>query len=242
VAQAQEAGQDPRVGEAKAACVAGDVQKGVRLLAELYMASSDPIWIFDQARCYHQNAQPILALSRFKEFLRKSQGALDEDIRDAKRYIAEIEAEQQRQQPATGGVTAATATTPIVSTQSQAAPPQPGRGLHYAGVGVAIFGGAGVATGVVFSLLVSQVKSNVENQTKNDVVPASAVSGKLAEGSRYEALQWISYGVGAAAAVTGSVLYWMGAKSSAGERHVSSTCVFPVVMANGGGAGLHMAF
>ena len=59
VAQGQEAGQDPRVSEAKAACVAGDVQKGVRLLADLYMASSDPIWIFNQGRCYHQNARPV---------------------------------------------------------------------------------------------------------------------------------------------------------------------------------------
>ena len=57
VAQAQETGQDPRVGEAKTACVAGDVPKGVRLLAELYTASGDPIWIFNQGRCYQQNDQ-----------------------------------------------------------------------------------------------------------------------------------------------------------------------------------------
>jgi hypothetical protein len=242
VAQGQEAGQDPRVSEAKAACVAGDVQKGVRLLADLYMASSDPIWIFNQGRCYHQNAQPVLAWSRFKEFLRKGQGALDEDIRDAKKYIAEIEAEQQREQPAIGGTATATTATPIVSTRSQSTPPAPGRGLRYTGIVAGIFGGAALATGVVFSLLVKQTKSDVENQTKNDVVAASAVSGKLADGRRYETLQWISYGVGAAAVITGSVLYWMGTESATAEPQVSSTYVFPVFMANGGGAGLHMTF
>jgi hypothetical protein len=242
VAQAQEAGQDPRVGEAKAACVAGDVQKGVRLLAELYMASSDPIWIFNQGRCYHQNAQPVLALSRFREFLRKGQGALDEDIRDAKKYIAEIEAEQQREQPTTGSSAVATTTPPIVSRQSQAIPPEPGRGLRYAGIGIGIFGGVCLATGVVFSLLVKQTSNDVENQTKTDVVVASAVSGKLSDGRRYETLQWISYGVGAAAIAAGSVLYWIGTTSTPTEPRLTSAYVFPVFMANGAGAGLHMAF
>jgi len=95
LAQAQEAAADPRIGQAKEACIAGDFQKGVRLLAELYTASEDPVWIFNQARCYQQNAQSSLALSRFKEFLRKSKGGPeDKDIReDAKKYIAEIEAE-----------------------------------------------------------------------------------------------------------------------------------------------------
>jgi hypothetical protein len=242
VARAQEAGQDPRVGEAKAACVAGDVQTGVRLLAELYLASNDPIWIFNQGRCYHQNAQPALALSRFKEFLRKSQGALAEDIRDAQKYIAEIEADQQREQPATAATSTATTTAPVAVVQTQTVPPEPGRGLRQTGIGVGIFGGAALATGIVFTLLVKQTASDVENQTKNDVVPASVVSGKLADGRRYETLQWVSYGVGAAAVVAGSVLYWMGARSTSAEPRVSSTCLFPVLMANGAGAGLHMAF
>jgi len=245
-AQAQEAAQDPRVVEAKAACVAGDVQKGVRLLADLYMASGDPIWIFNQGRCYHQNAQPTLALSRFREFLRKSQGGLEEDIRDAQKYIAEIESEQQRDKQIAGRAAAATTTTPNASMPSpvpQSQPgPEPGRGLRYAGIGFAVLGGAALATGVVFSLLVKEASSDVESQTKNDLVPSSAISGKLSEGRRYETLQWISYGVGAAAVAAGSVLYWLGRPSTSFETQVSSTRVFPVFTANGAGAALHMAF
>lgn len=94
IAQAQEGPLDPRIGEARTACIAGDYPKGVRLLAELYTATDDPIWIFNQGRCYQQNAEPALALSRFKEFLRKSKaGPDDEDVRDARKYIAELEAE-----------------------------------------------------------------------------------------------------------------------------------------------------
>jgi hypothetical protein len=88
VAQAQESGVDPRVGDAKTACAAGDVQKGVRLLAELYTATNDPIWIFNQGRCYHQNSQLPQALARFKEFLRKSKGTPDEDVKDAQNWAA----------------------------------------------------------------------------------------------------------------------------------------------------------
>jgi hypothetical protein len=102
LAQAQEEAVDPRIGQAKEACIAGDFHKGVRLLAELYTASEDPVWIFNQGRCYQQNAQPSLAVSRFREFLRKSKGGPeDKDIReDAKKYIAEIEAEGHGAAPA----------------------------------------------------------------------------------------------------------------------------------------------
>jgi hypothetical protein len=86
--------------------MAGEVQKGVRLLAELYTASEDPIWIFNQGRCYQQNAQPSLALSRFKEFLRQSKaGPDDEDIRDAHKHIAEIQEDMQRGTGASGAAT-----------------------------------------------------------------------------------------------------------------------------------------
>jgi hypothetical protein len=240
VAEAQESGQDPRVAEAKTACGAGDFQKGVRLLAELYTASDDPIWIFNQGRCYHQNAQPALALSRFKEFLRKSKGAPDEDVRDAQTYITEIETELQRERAASAGASSATGATTTVSTQTRATEPDPGRGWRYAGLGAGVLGGAALVTGVVFSVLVRKTETEVENQTKNGVVDWSSINGKLADGRRYETLQWVFYGVGAAAAVAGSALYWMG--STRAEPRSSSTRVSPLFMADGAGASLDMTF
>ena len=240
IARAQEAVQDPRVGDAKTACVAGDVQKGIRLLAELYTASNDPIWIFNQGRCYHQNVQLTQALARFKEFLRKSKGAPDEDIRDARNYITEIEAELHRQEQADRERSEATGDKLTVSGPNQPKPPEPGQGLRYTGVGVGILGGASLAAGVVFSVLVRQTQKSVENQTANDIVDGTAIKGKNDEGQRYETLQWISYGVGAAAVATGSVLYWLGTRS--GNPQVAGTCVSPLFLANGAGASVHMAF
>jgi len=101
--KAQEPVVDPRIDESRTACMAGEVQKGIRLLAELYTASEDPIWIFNQGRCYQQNAQPTLALSRFQEFLRQSKGGPeDEDVRDAQKHIAQIESELQRERSSSG--------------------------------------------------------------------------------------------------------------------------------------------
>ena len=122
--EAQEPAVDPRVDEAQTACMAGEVQKGIRLLAELYTASEDPIWIFNQARCYHQNAQLTLALSRFKEFLRKTNGGPgDADVRDAQKYIAEIETELQRDRAASGTTTATAEATTVPTPASVTAPP-----------------------------------------------------------------------------------------------------------------------
>jgi hypothetical protein len=244
VAQAQESGQDPRVGEAKTACVGGDLQKGIRLLAELYTASGDPIWLFNQGRCFQQNDQLTQALSRFKEFLRKSEGAPGEDVADARKYIAELEAELQKAQPASKSPAAPSAEPSVaVSTTAGPAAPEtrPGRGLRYTGLGTIIAGGAFLATGAVFSVLVNKSNKDIESQTNQGTgVDWSAVSGKYSDGSRYETLQWVFYGVGAAATIAGSVLYWMGMTPA--EPRVSAAHVFPVFVANGAGAGLHMAF
>jgi hypothetical protein len=244
VVQAQEAGQDPRVGEAKTACVGGDLQKGIRLLAELYTASGDPIWLFNQGRCFQQNDQLPQALSRFKEFLRKSQGAPGEDVADARKYIAELDAELQKAQPASKSPSTPSVE-PSVAVSTTAGPvapeTRPGRGLRYAGLGSIIAGGVFLATGVVFSVMVNKTSKDIESQTNQvNGVDWSAVSGKYSDGSRYKTWQWVFYGVGAAAALAGSALYWMGTTST--EPRVSATHVFPVVVANGAGAGLHMAF
>jgi hypothetical protein len=241
-ARAQESGVDPRVGEAKTACSAGDFQKGVQLLAELYTATNDPIWVFNQGRCYHQNSQLPQAMTRFKEFLRKSKGGPDEDVQDAQNYIKEIETELQKERsvPVTTPIAAGATTT--VSTQVNVTPPEPkpGRGLHYAGLGIGIFGVAALATGAVFSLLVQQTQKDVENQTGSGVVYSSSISGRMSDGASYETLQWISYGVGAAAAIAGGLLYWAGTSSDAPRP--SSASVSPLFMTNGAGASLHMAF
>jgi hypothetical protein len=242
VVQAQETRQDPRVATAKTACAAGDVQQGVRLLAEIYTATNDPIWIFNQGRCYHQNSQFSQALARFKEFLRKSSNGPAEDIKDAQSYIQEIEAELHKNdakpEAPSGGVGGAT--TISQNKPGNAPSPQEGRGLRYTGIGCMVLGGVALASGIAFTLLKQKAESDVENQTKSSTVRYSDVSGKFSDGKLYANLQWVGYGVGTGALLAGGILYYIGATRAAAPA--STTAIAPLFVAHGMGASFNQAF
>jgi hypothetical protein len=234
---AEDTRQDPRVANAKTACAAGDVQQAVRLLAELYTATNDPIWIFNQGRCYHQNNQLQNAHARFKEFLRKSGNGPAEDVKDAQNYIQEIEADLHKNdaKPETG--TAAT----VGKTPTDGTPDtSQGRGLRYTGIGCGILGGAALVSGVIFSVLVNKANQDITNQKKSDSVSVSTLNADLAHGPTYETLQWVSYGVGAAALLTGTVLYYVGASQA--SPAASTATVAPLVLRSGAGAAVYLSF
>lgn len=51
---------------AKKACLVGDVEKGVSILADLYVDTNDPAYIWNQGRCFEQNGKHDQAVLRFK--------------------------------------------------------------------------------------------------------------------------------------------------------------------------------
>jgi hypothetical protein len=239
VAKADETGQDPRVAAAKTACAAGDYQQSVRLLAELYTATNDPIWIFNQGRCYHQNNQFPQAIARFKEFLRKNVGGPAEDSRDAQSYINEIEAEMHKADEKLGEKKAEPKMEQPggLVTASMPAPSGEGRGLRYAGIGGFALAGVALVSGVIFTLLKQKAESDVESQTKG-TVPYSQISGRMSDGETYATLQWVGYGVGAGALVAGGILYYLGssrAASAATPVASPATALAPFWVADGGG-------
>ena len=48
---------DARERKARVECAAGNYQEGVRILAELWVATNDATFIYNQGRCYEQNGQ-----------------------------------------------------------------------------------------------------------------------------------------------------------------------------------------
>ncbi len=214
---------DPRVGAAKTACGAGEVSLGVRLLAELYTDTNDPIWIFNQGRCYQQNGQVEPGIQRFREYLRKTGGTSDASVQatrdEVTHYIRELEQEQRT-----------------------ARPPGPydraGEGWRTAGIAVTAAGGAAIVGGVVFSLLThASANRRSEILMGEGLVPEQETRELTRldrEGQRYEVLQWVGYGVGAAALATGAALYWKG--------HTAATEVglTPTFFPGGAGALLSM--
>jgi hypothetical protein len=78
-------------------CSAGNYTEGVRLLAELWVASSDTTYIYNQGRCYEQNGQNEQAVSRFREYLRKTKKLPAVDSAEINRRIAELERQASKQ-------------------------------------------------------------------------------------------------------------------------------------------------
>jgi hypothetical protein len=115
-AAAQAPSTAERMKEVKKACAAGDVDRGVRLLADIYAETNDATAIYNQARCYQQNAEPERAAARFREYLRKATDLSPADRAEVEGFIREADAEaaikaqraaQRAAQPAPAPVPAA---------------------------------------------------------------------------------------------------------------------------------------
>lgn len=77
---------------AKRACLAGDYVTGVRILADLFVDSNDPTYLFNQGRCYEQNVRYEEAIGRFNEYLRKTPSLTAAERTDTEAHIAACEA------------------------------------------------------------------------------------------------------------------------------------------------------
>ena len=77
--------------KARVECAAGDYAEGVRLLAELWVATGDATFLYNQGRCYEQSGQNDLAVSRFREYLRKAPALPAEDVEAVNRRIDELQ-------------------------------------------------------------------------------------------------------------------------------------------------------
>jgi len=77
--------------KARVECAAGNYAEGVRLLAELWVATKDANFIYNQARCYEQNGQNDRAVTRFREYLRKATDLPAVEVEAVNRRIDELQ-------------------------------------------------------------------------------------------------------------------------------------------------------
>ncbi len=225
---------------ARKACLTGDVAKGVEILADLYLASRDPIYIFNQGRCFEQNRRYEDAIARFREYLIKAERPSSDEKADAERHIAACQSylgEGREAGPAT--TTQAPGPEPSVGPPEQAPPPPAlvvplpapappaGAGLRTAGIVTASVGGAALIAGVVLNLKVNSMTSDLEQ-------PYNYSRGTDSTRKDYKTLGWIGYSVGAAGVLTGAVLYYLGRR----KAHDRSPAVgwLPTVSPAGAGA------
>ncbi|MBN2575254.1 MAG: hypothetical protein JXP73_11885 [Deltaproteobacteria bacterium] len=218
-ARAQAEGREATERAARKACIAGDYAKGVDLLADLFVDTKDPTYIFNQARCYQQNARHAEAVNRFREYLRKAADIGQAERAETERYIAECEAllakersggEGQSSGPPAESSTASAAADrrPDAEVRTGASPsperaPRPGGGLRIAGIAAALVGVAGLGTGLGCQLKANQLAGELgKNNTYSRATQSSY--------DNYVTLGWIGYGVGAAGLASGALLYYFG--------------------------------
>jgi tetratricopeptide (TPR) repeat protein len=82
---------DAKERAAKTACLAGDYVKGGAILSELYVSTNDPVFIYNQGRCFEQNHRYEDAISRFREYLRVARQISRTDKADAQKHIADCQ-------------------------------------------------------------------------------------------------------------------------------------------------------
>jgi hypothetical protein len=110
---------------AKKACLSGDAAKGVAILADLYVRTEDPVFIFNQGRCFEQNGRYEEAIVRFREFLQKNQDKGNSSDQSAEKHIASCQAilDSQRQRDKPSVAPAATPAQPSAPAAAAAATP-----------------------------------------------------------------------------------------------------------------------
>jgi hypothetical protein len=226
---------------ARKACLTGDYNGGIAILADLFIEEGDPIYVFNQGRCLEQNSRYKDAIARFEEFLRVGETA-KLDTRDraaAKSHIEECKVKladeekalaltpqplpqplPQPMPPPAAGPDATTETT--LRPKVEPEPTKDGKGLLIGGIVIGGMGVAATVAGIVFNLKANSMADEMENTV--DAYRDSKSSSQ----KTYGTLAWVGYGVGAACIATGTVLIAIGA-SRGGSSKDTGVALVPAV-------------
>ena len=268
LAQPKPASRELREAEARRACAAGQVEKGIEVLAELLVEIGHPNYVYNQARCYQQNGRAEEAINRFREYLRAAPSISASERQRVEGFVAELEAELARR----GSTSAAGArpaetraqTEPPVDAAPRVRQPPPERdkteakvtqttptagaersqlmrrsAMILGGVGLVAIAGGAFSSLKVHTLVQEQNDRLAEAHAKGGTVPPEIFRENKDAGERYATLQWVGYGVGAAALV-GAVVCWV----LGGEESASGTTalLLPDLSPNRAGGVLRVSF
>jgi hypothetical protein len=134
--------------------------------------------------------------------------------------------------PEAGAAANPSASAATVTVEAAPSPSTGSRRLRIAGIVTGAVGVLGLGTGVALSVRTHSLSDSVSNAQRFN--PADARAGKLAAD-----LQWVGYGVGAAAMLTGTFLYWKGRPH---ETSAPSVSLLPMVGPSGAGLATAGAF
>jgi tetratricopeptide (TPR) repeat protein len=223
---------DKREREARADFAAGRYQKAVDTFAQLFADTGDPLYLRNIGRCYQKMKRAQEAIDSFQEYLLKAKNLSKPERQEIEGYVKEMQAlkASEAPPPAPPVVTppppvtpppAAVATPPAppppiepLAPMPPSAPPSTSDGhvWRIAGIATAAGGVALIAAGIGFGAAAQSAADDVGKKYNSSTDSA---------GKRDATLQWVGYGVGAAALAAGTLLYLHGRQPE--SEHASAT-------------------
>jgi hypothetical protein len=179
----------------------------------------------------------------------------EDERREDERRIEEIRRKKEAEDAGVGGPGPTLPDTPVVGPvpvgppqppvemvvlqpQATAETARPGSGLRTAGIVVGATGVAAVGAGIVLGL----ASASIRDQITSDAAKGSYDRAKDDRGRLYSRLQWVGYGVGAAAISSGVVLYYLGYRAGAAAQPGVAFQVVPTVSPDEAGMALQGRF
>jgi tetratricopeptide (TPR) repeat protein len=248
---------------AKKACLTGNADAGVALLADIYVDTNNANNIFNQGRCLEQVGRCEDAIIRFREYLRKTKDAGTVSDGRAERHIADCEEILKKAKAGEGpspsadtskpgrGSAASTALATATEVQDQNSA-GPGVGASRVEIGVQASlpettPGRGLRIGgvVTFAVGVAGVAAGVgfaleANHLADqlEAKPPRYQPGTESTQSSYATASMIGYAAGAACVAGGALLYYLGWR----KGHETSATIEPMVSARAAGARVQVSF
>jgi hypothetical protein len=215
------AAEDSRAREARTACLSGDYAKGVSILSELFVSTRVSTYIYNQGRCFEQNARYREAIARFQEYLRVAKDAPADERAEAEKHIADCRVQLAQESPSPTTASLTPAAPPVASSPpevsaapavdslsgSVASTSEPGSGLRTAGILVAAAGGAALVTAVALNVKANGMAGAYGTYN-------GYTDRKEEQRQSYETWGWVGYGAGAACVATGALLYYFGSRGN----------------------------
>jgi tetratricopeptide (TPR) repeat protein len=223
----------------------GHFPEAIEEFEKAFELRQEPIFLYNIAQSHRQNNKPDRAIFFYRRYLEAEPNA--KNRADVEKRIKDMESNLNAKPDAAVAPALAPAAMPApppvaqpmpapapapasfpAPTVTQTNPPvsgSTGRGLRGSGIAVGAVGVAGVVTGVFLGLHANTLHDDALKNVYDD--------SKYQSSKTFRTLEWVSLGVGAAAVVTGGVLYYLGATAQPTSSRVA---VLPFAAPGAGGA------
>lgn len=177
-----------------------------------YELSKLPALVFNIAQAHRLHGDCRAAVDSYRKFIALEPSAAERP--DAEGFIRELEPKCPAPVVPPARVEPPRVTPPGGRHVDTPPPAHPGRGKRWLGLGSGAVGVGMVVLGVIAGREAQRLGDEVAADCDNNGCDFDAIRDKDADGRAAERRQYVFYGVGAAALVTGGVLYWLGTRDA----------------------------